>query len=186
MTIQSNEAALDNQAPQLIGMPYIAPKARPGSWLDDEIDGAVQVGGWSNGRIPWPRRKKTGAHSLILCGDLARAVKTESSKAVQFWFGVGSTTVYKWRLALGVERMDALGTVELYKKLLPKKLPADVAAKGRKAAKTPESIEKMAASKRGKPAHPNTQAALDTGRRKPKPEGWGARANAWMLEGKYG
>lgn len=62
------------QAPELIGGPYVAPRCRPGDWLDDEIDGRLEVGGWTDAPIPWPRRKKTGRAALILTGELARAV----------------------------------------------------------------------------------------------------------------
>lgn len=168
----------------LIAGPYVAPSVKPGDILPDEIDGDAEVGGYSAGRIPWPRRKKTGRHSLILCGDLVRAVKTESSEAIQHWFGVGAVTVWKWRLALGVDRQNNAGTQKLYRDLKQAKLTEERAAKGRQAAAAAESIKRMAAAKRGKPAHPNTKAALLKAAKAPKPEGWGDRANRWMLAGK--
>lgn len=168
----------------LIAGPYVPPAARAGDWLDDEIDGSVEVGGWSAGPIPWPTRKKAGRASLILCGDLLQAVRSESSIAVQHWFGVGPVTVYKWRKALGVGRMDSPGTVKLYQDLYPSKLPDQVAARGRKASKTPEALAKQAAAVRGRSAHPNTLAALHQARIAPKPAGWGSRANAWMQAAK--
>jgi len=50
--------------------PYVAPVVRVGDALDDERFGRVIVGGWTDAPISWPRRKKTGSHSPVLCGDL--------------------------------------------------------------------------------------------------------------------
>lgn len=170
--------------PDLIGGPYKPPLVRPGDWLDDEIEGSVPFGGWSDGRISWPRRKKTGKASLIFCGDLVRAVQTESSLAIQYWFGVSAVTVWKWRKALDVGRQNCPGTRKLYEELTPSKLTPERAAKGRTVCAMPEIRAKIAESKRGKPAHPRTLIALEKGRSGPKPEGWGKRANEWMLKAK--
>lgn len=162
---------------KLIGGPYEPPAVRAGDWLDDAVDGRLQVGGWSNGPIPWPRRKKTGTHSLVLFGDLVRAVRLESSEAVQHWFGVSAGTVWKWRCALGVDRITN-GTRELLRERTG--VPQEAAARGRDAAAAPEALARMAESKAGKPAHPNTRAALLRAARAPKPAGWGSKANVWM------
>ena len=98
----------------LIGV-YRPPVVQLGDWLHDEIDGRVEVGGYSDGPVPWPRRLKTGRPSLILCGDLVRAVRTESAVAIAHHFGVGSVTVSKWRVALGVDRQNNEGTQSLYR-----------------------------------------------------------------------
>ena len=37
----------------------------------------MKVGGFTNAPIPWPRIKKTGRASLVLCGDLLDAVMSE-------------------------------------------------------------------------------------------------------------
>jgi hypothetical protein len=63
--------------------------------------GTVKVGGYSDGPIPWP--VKWGTRSLILCGDLADAVKQESEVAVGHHWGVSIGVVQNWRRALGVE-----------------------------------------------------------------------------------
>lgn len=170
-----------NLTTNLLAGPYHVPEVRLGDYLDDEIYGRVEVGGWSNGRIPWPRRKKTGKHSLILCGDLVRAVRTESALAVEYWFGVGATTIAKWRIALGVTAQNNTGTKSLYQFYKPLKLTEDRAEKGRKNARAPKAIAKMAESKRGKPAHPATKEALLKAAKKPKSIKWGIRANAKML-----
>lgn len=134
--------------PDLIDGPYFAPNVLPGDWIDCALTGGrVCVGGWSAGPIPWPRRFKTGRHSLILCGDLIRAVQTESELAVAYWWDVGIVTIWAWRKALGVGRMTE-GTRALYREVMPAKLSPEAAARGREAARQPEAIAKMAASQR--------------------------------------
>ncbi len=147
---------MQTPAPELLGAPYRAPAGRPGDWLDDEIDGRLEVGGWTSAPIPWPRRKKNGRPSLILTDELARAVRTESVEAICHWWGVGATKVWMWRQALGVGRVTA-GT----RKLLQENtgVPPEAAARGREKAASPESRAKIAQSKRGKPMHPRTRAS---------------------------
>jgi len=169
------------RAPELIGGPYAAPACRAGDWLDDEIDGLVEVGGWTDAPISWPRRKKTGRASLILTGDLVRAVQTESSEAIQYHWGVGATTVWKWRQALGVGQVTA-GTRRLKQ---ARGVPPEAAARGRERAASAESRAKMAQTKRGRRMHPTTAAALLAAVRRPKPPGWGKRANEWMQRAKH-
>lgn len=54
------------------------PVVKRGDWLVDERYGLVKVGGWSDAPLSWPYRKKTGTRSLILCGKLAKDVRTKS------------------------------------------------------------------------------------------------------------
>lgn len=166
--------------PPLIFGPYRAPDISSG-WLVDQVDGLIEVGGWTSAPIPWPRRKKTGRHSPILCDDLIRAVMLESSAAVQHHWGVSEATVWKWRQALGVGRVTP-GTRDRLR--TETGVPPEAAARGREAAKGAEARSKLSASKRGKPAHPNTKAGLLRAAKAPKPDGWGQRANAWMQEAK--
>src|SRR5579884_614707 len=87
----------------LLHGPYRAPKVAAGEWLLHHLRGEVKVKGFTDARIPWPYggcRGIKGRASLILCGDLIRAVQCESALAVCFWWGVGSTTVSRWRRAL--------------------------------------------------------------------------------------
>lgn len=86
---------------QLLGGPYTPPRTRRGAFLNCELRGKVKVGGYFDGPIPWPI--KWGTSSLILCGDLVKAVKLESAIAVGHYWGVSVATVKKWRGALGVE-----------------------------------------------------------------------------------
>lgn len=160
---------------------YSHPPCKKGDWLFDLRHGAVEVGGWTDARISWPRLKKTGKAALILTDDLARAVFDESESAVAYWFGVSVTTVWAWRKALEVERVTP-GTRKLLQSATG--VPPEAAARGREAAKRPESLEKMAATKRGKPVGSITKLALYRAACAPKPAGWGAQANAWMQAAK--
>src|SRR6266705_1970420 len=90
--------------------PYEPPLADRGDWLDCEMRGALKVGTFSHGPIPWPRRWRTA--SLILCGDLVRAVRKEAVQAVAWHWGVSKATVRAWRRALGVPELTA-GTRKL-------------------------------------------------------------------------
>jgi len=67
----------------------------------------------SGGPIPWPVCRAPGGRRLILCGDLARAVRCESEAAVAYWWGIDVTTVWKWRRCLGVPKSNA-GSRRLY------------------------------------------------------------------------
>lgn len=165
-------------SPPLLGGPYHPPAVRIGDWIDDEINGLVEVGGWTEGPISWPRRKKAGRASLILTDELARAVRNESAKSIMHHWGVGQVKVWQWRQALGVGRVTP-GTTRILQ--IYTGVPEEAAARGREKAGNPESREKMRQTKTGVPAHENTRAALLEAAKAPKPPGWGVRANAWML-----
>jgi hypothetical protein len=69
----------------------------------------------SAGPIPWPKVIPLGQRSqpsLLLAGDLERAVRVESVAAVCYWWGVSGRTVWNFRKALGVGRMTE-GTTRL-------------------------------------------------------------------------
>jgi hypothetical protein len=85
--------------------PYVPPKIPRCRRLVCQMRGPLRVGSWSDGLIPWPRRYRTG--SIILCGDLIRAVKMESVEAVCYYWGVCRNVVRKWRLAMNVPELNA-------------------------------------------------------------------------------
>lgn len=143
--------------PKLLAGPYLAPACSRGDWIADVVDGLTEVGGWTSAPLPWPRRKKTGRASLILTDELARAVREESEEAICYWWGVGVVKVWQWRKALGVGRITP-GTRDLLRERTG--VPPAAAARGRAAAAQPEVRERMAATKRGRPAHPRTAEAL--------------------------
>ena len=92
---------------KLLFGPYLPPRVRRGQILVCEFRGeVVKVGGLTDAPIMWPRVLKTGSPSVIVCGDLVRAIRTESAAAVAYHWGVSETTVWKWRKSLGVEAHD--------------------------------------------------------------------------------
>ncbi len=145
---------------KLLFGPYLPPRVRRGQILVCEFRGeVVKVGGLTDAPIMWPRVLKTGSPSVIVCGDLVRAIRTESAAAVAYHWGVSETTVWKWRKSLGVERMTA-GTKQLYRDLMPTRLPEGKAALGRQHADTPAIRKKLSAMRKGKPALPQTRKGL--------------------------
>jgi hypothetical protein len=81
-------------------------------------DAPVVVYGWSLAPIPWPLCYRADTlrpcgKGLLVCGDLARAIRSESAAALAYWWGVGGCTVGKWRRCLGVGRKDNPGTHRL-------------------------------------------------------------------------
>ena len=93
---------------------YRTPRFEYGDWVFCQLRGLVAIVGLSSGRIPWPKcRVRPGkAHAIIVCGDLADAIRRESVEAVMYWWGVGSDRVWKWRKALGVPKYND-GTLAL-------------------------------------------------------------------------
>jgi hypothetical protein len=171
----------DGERLKLLHGPYTPPKARRGDTLSCEYRGCnVRVGGMSSDvPIQWPTVFKTGRRSLIVCGELVRAIRTESVIAIAHHWGVNVVTVWFWRKALGVPRITE-GTERLYEEYKPEKLPDDVTALGREHAREPEVLERMAETKRGVPAHPNTVAALTEAAKQPKSEDWKRQARERM------
>jgi len=104
---------------KLLYGPYHPPRVRRGDVTFCELRGTVKVGGYSDGPIPWP--VKWQSKSIILCGDLIRAVNMESEKAVAFHWGVCYQTVWKWRKALGTQKMNP-GTVNVFRTLFHQKM----------------------------------------------------------------
>jgi hypothetical protein len=87
---------------RLLFGPYTPPRTRPGRFLFCERRGTVKVSDYSYALIPWPIKWKT-RNSLILCGDLVKAVRQESKLAVAYHWGVCLQTVRVWRRVLGTE-----------------------------------------------------------------------------------
>lgn len=167
----------------LVGGPYLAPDVRPGDWLEDAERGSVQVGGYTQtARIPWPRLKKTGRASLILCGDLIRAIQTESALAIGYWWGVSGFVIARWRKVLGIDQVGTEGSLRLYQKYTSQKLPEDVAARGRKNALSPESKARRSAAISGKPVSPAVREALLNAAKRPKSEEWKEKQRENMLQ----
>lgn len=168
----------DRQRLKLLHGPYAPPQVQRGDRLEDKARGKVKVLGYSDSPIPWPYcHRSNHGYSLILCGDLIRAVQCESEIAIAAHWGVSVTTVWKWRKALGVAPITE-GTERLYRAYQPEKLPEPVAERGREGARQPEAREKISRAKTGQPASPGTKAALLEAAKRPKSEQWKAQLSA--------
>jgi hypothetical protein len=91
---------------RFVGGPYAPPLVAVGGWLKCALRGDLQVAGYTNAPIPWP--VAAGHHKqLIVCGDLVKALQTESRLAVAFHFGMSRQWVSGSRRRLGIERLNA-------------------------------------------------------------------------------
>jgi hypothetical protein len=150
---------LDTERYKLLHGPYRTLRCRIGSRLFCEVRGQLIVCGFSAGRIPWPIGQRGRARSLVVCGDLAKAVQRESNIAICHWFGITAQTVSKWRKALDVPQVNE-GTRRLYVDYAPERLPDDVRRRAVANANTPEANAKKSASMRAKPKPPHVLEAL--------------------------
>jgi hypothetical protein len=116
---------LEQERVKLLFGPYRTPKCKVGHRLRCVMRGKVTVAGLSDAPIQWPYVPQPGGNgyrSLILCGDLVRAVRRESEIAVMHWWSVSRHTVLKWRKALGVEK-NTDGTRDLASRWAPAAMP---------------------------------------------------------------
>jgi len=95
---------------RLLHGPYHPPALRRGDRATCLLrDAEVVITGWSAGRIAWPRCQRLGTRGgsgLLVDEELARAVRLESSLAIQHWWGVSGVAVWHRRKALGVEKLN--------------------------------------------------------------------------------
>lgn len=96
--------------PLLFG-PYSAPRVKIGDVVFCEFRGRVVVVGSHEARICWPVGLPVygdkSSKSIILYGDLVRAVRNEAAETLKYWWGVSKGTVTKWRQTLSVGRVTA-------------------------------------------------------------------------------
>jgi hypothetical protein len=90
--------------PPLFCGPYTAPACKAGDRLLCKVRGLVTVHGVHVAPIPWPFTQGRGGPRLIVCGDLARALRREQLAAVAHWWGISVTTAWGWRKALASGR----------------------------------------------------------------------------------
>lgn len=139
----------DDERFRLLYGPYNPPRVRRGDALQCEIEGLSIVGGYHDAPVLWPYRLRTGLHSLIVHGELVRAVQQESEIGVAHHWGICRATVQKWRRALGVGRITD-GTERLYEDYSPIKLTEEVVSRPK-----PEGFrQKMRASAVQRGWHP--------------------------------
>ncbi len=155
-------------APPLLLDTYPPPALRKGdraTCLYRDADCAVTS--WTDAPIPWPRVQvvgQRGGSGLLVDETLLRAIPTESSLALQYWFGVGFRTVWFWRKAFGVTKTGTEGS---------RRLHAQVVAKGVAGVKAKVWTEAERAVKR----------TLSKGR---KPDRWAGRHWTRAMEARLG
>jgi hypothetical protein len=153
---------LQQERTKLLFGPYRVPKCRVGGSLVCRMRGKVRVTGIMDAPMQWPytpRSRKCPRPSVIVCGDLVRALRRESATAIAYWWGVSICTVWRWRISLGVEQFTE-GTRDLCRRWLPEKLDEEALQNQKKALRSPECMAKRAASLRGKPMPAKVKRAL--------------------------
>jgi hypothetical protein len=97
--------------------PYRAPRLHVGDRaMCLYRDCLVQVTGWTDAPISWPRGipvGRKGHPSLLVDEELARAVRNEAVVAIRYWWGLSAGVVQRWRRALEVNRRTNPGTRRL-------------------------------------------------------------------------
>jgi hypothetical protein len=94
----------ESNVPRLVAGPYKPLRCKIGDVLSDLLRGDVAVSAFSKAPIPCPmgRARKKAKLAPILTSELERAIRTESSKAVKYWWGVGTWLAWVWRHQLKV------------------------------------------------------------------------------------
>ncbi len=161
---------------RLLGGPYAAPACRVGHKLYCRLRRRrVRVDGLTDTPVTWPFTfRGSGPRSLILCGDLARAVRDESVAAVAAHWGVAPETVWRWRRALGVSQYTR-GTRQLLRDTIPEKVDLARLAEARAASRTPEARAKMSATRKGRRLPAAFLAGARAAARRPKSESFRAK-----------
>jgi hypothetical protein len=135
---------------RLLFGPYRTPRFRYGKAVFCDVRGEVVICGLSDAPMPWPVGKRGSARSLVVYGQLARAVRRESAQAVAHWWVVTPQTVWVWRKALGVGPVTE-GTRRLKHDYALE--PGITAARTKAHAKARDPVRRarIAAARRGKP-----------------------------------
>lgn len=151
--------------PPLLYGPYLSPACKVGSRIEDVVRGPSVVGGFSDAPLPWPTHPNNSPlsrpASLVITAELERAIRAESSVALQYWLAVSGFTVTKMRRALGVGRTTP-GTRHRHAEVA---IPPDEQStlRGAALAKTPDAMRRRDEAMKGKygrPRSPATRAAI--------------------------
>jgi hypothetical protein len=137
ITVPRDHSLSDDERYKLIDGPYYPPRTARGRFLVCQLRGSVKIGGYSDAPIPWPRIWRR--RSLIICGDLLRALRTESVYAVSYHWGLSRAIVSYYRQQLSIPRHNP-GSYRLFREFVIE------------AARTPEARAKLSAAREGKPS----------------------------------
>ena len=139
---------------------YRTPRFRIGQKVRCQVRGKVVITGITDAPIPWPIAKGgRGRHSLVVYKGLARAVRDESEQGICYWWGVKTTTVWKWRKALNVG-IATPGTSRLHSEYNKEPWAVEARAKAHSKARDPERRRKIAEARRVKPRPPHVVEAV--------------------------
>jgi len=158
---------------KLLHGPYRMPRCRVGRLLRCTLRGMVRVVGISAGRIQWPQcrvggKDRGGMLAMVICGDLERAIRTESNQAVAYWWGITPYTVSQWRKRLNVGRYTE-GTQRLQREVFVETLDNGAREKLLASLYSPGRAAKIGAAHRGKKPPPEAverARRANTGRRR--------------------
>ena len=104
--------------PELLAGPYHPPALGRGDRTTCLFrDAEVVITRWTDALISWPRCQRVGVRGgsgLLVTEELVRAIRTESSLAIQYWWGVNAETVWRWRKAFGVSQWGTEGSQQLH------------------------------------------------------------------------
>jgi hypothetical protein len=152
---------------RLLHGPYEAPRVKRGGFLACDLRGKVKVGSWSIAPISWPRAQKGGG--FIFCGDLVRALKSESTLAVAHWFAVSPHTIARWKAKLELVGPTP-GTRALRSRLATRRATPQWSKKMVELARRPAARAKLSSARKGKPMHPKVRRLFLQMARRPKTE----------------
>jgi hypothetical protein len=147
---------------RLLYGPYRTPTFRFRDAVICERRGEVAIVGLSGGRISWPVGERNGQKSLVLIGDLARAVRRESVAAVMYWWSASRWMVGQWRQALGVGALNE-GTSALRGRVLLGEQGKRMRQLARAKDRDPIRRMKIAEARRGKARPPDVVEAMRQG-----------------------
>lgn len=113
-----------------------------------EIRGMVEVRGWHDAPIMWPltwepRKRRT----LIVTGDLIRALENESVTAICHHWSVGRTTMQRWKAALKIGHTER--SKEIRREICGSMAQDEHANERRKESITPARMANLHAHPRG-------------------------------------
>ncbi|HWW01070.1 MAG TPA: hypothetical protein VNZ64_15340 [Candidatus Acidoferrum sp.] len=157
VTVPRDPSLADDERYRLIDGPYYPPRTARGRFLVCQLRGTVRLGGYTDAPIPWP--KIWCRRSLVICGDLLRALRTESVYAVSYHWGLSRAIVSYYRQQLSIPRLNP-GSYRLFREFVIE------------ASRTPEARARHSAAREGKPS---TESVRDRERlrriqRRPKPK----------------